>query len=617
MNSKITTSSSPPKVVERETEVTKDTMPPTNNGSTEDVQPPIVQVENHVPISELVVDPVSAPMPNPKPSILYPSRRNNERRREKANDQIEKFYEIFKDLSFEISLTDALILMPKFASTLKALIGNKEKLSEMARTPLNEHCSGETTPKRKSADVGWEFRYLADPKHIDKGDVTACEKSTTEQKLKCRNALNEVKLKKKNKQAVDDALRSEVNIDSNEMVDLDEMEYSFGDLKLPTRFGPLDRFTTVEDCSGWGEKQTIGGLPRFKKTLDQAKRLTIFIYAHHKTLALMRHFTKKRDIVRPGVTRFASAFLTLQSLAKKKAQLRQVFTSDKWEKFKVLRMVDADWKPSMGFIYGELKKAKQEIMDALNNNEKSYAPILDIISRKASGRLDTALHMSAYVLNPYYLYNDLEVQKDDDLNDAIVELVETLFGEDYNMQNQITLHEFPMYKGKLEKFGRTVAIKGCEVNDEKYDPALWWSMYGGSTPNLKKIAMRILSLTTSSSGCERNWSTFEGVHTKKRNRLDATKMSNLVYVQFYCNLDGGRQKRKTRDHEVLLAQEAGEAQEWIVEGEVYEDRVEAGLPRETVSDDIGTRTSARLRELYEEEFESEGEVLNVQLDEES
>ncbi|GJU99700.1 reverse transcriptase domain-containing protein [Tanacetum coccineum] len=44
-------------------------------------------------------------------------------------------------MSFEISLANALILMPKFASTLKALIGNKEKLSEMARTPLNEHCS--------------------------------------------------------------------------------------------------------------------------------------------------------------------------------------------------------------------------------------------------------------------------------------------------------------------------------------------------------------------------------------------------------------------------------------------------------------------------------------------
>nr|GFC28521.1 reverse transcriptase domain-containing protein [Tanacetum cinerariifolium] len=44
-------------------------------------------------------------------------------------------------MSFKISFTDALILMPKFAFTLKALIGNKEKLSEMARTPMNEHCS--------------------------------------------------------------------------------------------------------------------------------------------------------------------------------------------------------------------------------------------------------------------------------------------------------------------------------------------------------------------------------------------------------------------------------------------------------------------------------------------
>ncbi|GKG42057.1 hypothetical protein Tco_0473808 [Tanacetum coccineum] len=98
---------------------------PTNNGSTKDIQPPVVQVQPQVPNSEPVVAPVSVPKPNPKSSIPYPSRRNDELRREKANDQIEKFYEIFKDLSFKISLADALILMPKFASTLKALIGNK------------------------------------------------------------------------------------------------------------------------------------------------------------------------------------------------------------------------------------------------------------------------------------------------------------------------------------------------------------------------------------------------------------------------------------------------------------------------------------------------------------
>ncbi|GJS79807.1 reverse transcriptase domain-containing protein [Tanacetum coccineum] len=82
-----TTTSSPPKVMERETEVTKNTVPPTNNGSTKDVQPPVVQVQPQMTNSEPVVTPVSAPMPNLKPSIPYPSRRNDERRREKANDQ--------------------------------------------------------------------------------------------------------------------------------------------------------------------------------------------------------------------------------------------------------------------------------------------------------------------------------------------------------------------------------------------------------------------------------------------------------------------------------------------------------------------------------------------------
>nr|GEZ90157.1 hypothetical protein [Tanacetum cinerariifolium] len=138
-----------PKVVENEPEAIADTLNPTNNGSTEDVQPQVVQSESPIltsepitsPISEPIIAPVSAPKPNPKSSIPYLPRRNDERNREKANNQIEKFYQIFKDISFKISFADALILLPKFASTLKALIRNKEKLSEMARTPLNEHCS--------------------------------------------------------------------------------------------------------------------------------------------------------------------------------------------------------------------------------------------------------------------------------------------------------------------------------------------------------------------------------------------------------------------------------------------------------------------------------------------
>nr|GFB63128.1 reverse transcriptase domain-containing protein [Tanacetum cinerariifolium] len=135
------TTLSPSKVVKQGTEVTKDQVQTSNSQSTAPVQPPVTQSESETPVSKPVVAPVSAPMPNLKPSIPYPSRHDNERRRDQANEQIKKFYEIFKEMSFEISFTNALMLMPKFASTLKALIGNKEKLSEMARTPMNEHYS--------------------------------------------------------------------------------------------------------------------------------------------------------------------------------------------------------------------------------------------------------------------------------------------------------------------------------------------------------------------------------------------------------------------------------------------------------------------------------------------
>nr|GEW67656.1 reverse transcriptase domain-containing protein [Tanacetum cinerariifolium] len=141
------------KVANQGTEVTKDQVQTSSSQSTALVQPTVTQSKPEILVSEPVVAPVSAPMPNLKPSISYPLRHDNERRRDQANEQIEKFYEIFKEMSFDISFTDALMLMPKFASTLKAHIGNKEKLSEMAQTPMNEHCSAVILNNRALIDV--------------------------------------------------------------------------------------------------------------------------------------------------------------------------------------------------------------------------------------------------------------------------------------------------------------------------------------------------------------------------------------------------------------------------------------------------------------------------------
>lgn len=80
--------------------------------------------------------------------------------------------------------------------------------------------------------------------------------------------------------------------------------------------------------------QGIGNMPRFKKVIDQAKAFTIFVYGHTRTLECLRHFTKGREIIRPGVTRFASAFLTLNSILEKKDQLRNMVVHNRWDTLK-------------------------------------------------------------------------------------------------------------------------------------------------------------------------------------------------------------------------------------------------------------------------------------------
>nr|GEX46369.1 reverse transcriptase domain-containing protein [Tanacetum cinerariifolium] len=77
----------------------------------------------------------------PKPKLPYPSRLNDQKLREKAMNQMEKFFQIFQDLHFDISFADALLLMPKFAFRIKSLLTNKDKLFELAKILLNENCS--------------------------------------------------------------------------------------------------------------------------------------------------------------------------------------------------------------------------------------------------------------------------------------------------------------------------------------------------------------------------------------------------------------------------------------------------------------------------------------------
>ncbi|XP_039803889.1 uncharacterized protein LOC120667988 [Panicum virgatum] len=107
--------------------------------------------------------------------------------------------------------------------------------------------------------------------------------------------------------------------------------------------------------------------------------------------------------------------------------------------------------------------------------------------------------------------------------------------------------------------------RSCEHFE--FNPASWWRLYGGGAPDLQRMAIRILSLTSSSSGCERNWSTFEQHHTKRRNKLTTERLNSLVYIQFNNKLMSKKEKiTRKSNYEVLLSSDASEAQGFFFEG---------------------------------------------------
>ena len=77
--------------------------------------------------------------------------------------------------------------------------------------------------------------------------------------------------------------------------------------------------------------------------------------------------------------------------------------------------------------------------------------------------------------------------------------------------------------------------------------------------------MRILSQPCSSSGCERNWSVFERIHTKKRNRLEQKRLNDLVFVQYNLRLRRNQLMNKRPDTDPIVLDDIDPTSDWLVE----------------------------------------------------
>nr|GEZ43020.1 reverse transcriptase domain-containing protein [Tanacetum cinerariifolium] len=144
------------------TEVTKDQVQTPSSQNTAPVQPSVIQSESQALVSEPVVSPVSAPMPNLKPSIPYPSRRDNEKCRVQGMDDCLALADICASINLmPFSVWEALSL-PKLTSTCMTL----ELADRSVSKPIElKVCEAKTI--KSSVDEPPEVELKDQPHHLE------------------------------------------------------------------------------------------------------------------------------------------------------------------------------------------------------------------------------------------------------------------------------------------------------------------------------------------------------------------------------------------------------------------------------------------------------------------
>uniref|UniRef100_A0A803NB58 DUF659 domain-containing protein n=1 Tax=Chenopodium quinoa TaxID=63459 RepID=A0A803NB58_CHEQI len=308
--------------------------------------------------------------------------------------------------------------------------------------------------------------------------------------------------------------------------------------------------------------EDIRRLPIIERVLKRVIQMNSFIYQRLGLLNLMRQFTNQKNLLRPAKTRFATAFITLSSIHKQQHNLRKMFTSQEWRSRKwakksggkkaaetimmpsfwngtlyalkltgplvrALRLVDGEKKPLMGYIYEAMDRAKEAISASFNQNESKYKEVFEMIDKRWQCQLHCSLHAAGHFLNPEYFYDNPQIEQCQELVNGLYECIQSLVSQLDKQDKIMTVLTF--YKQENGLFRNQMAIRHRKTKA----PHEWWSCYGSSTPTLQQFSIKILSLTCSASGCERNWSTFEHIHSKKRNRLRQSRLNDLVAAKVY------------------------------------------------------------------------------------
>ncbi|CAN1136612.1 hypothetical protein LINPERHAP2_LOCUS9570 [Linum perenne] len=198
-----------------------------------------------------------------------------------------------------------------------------------------------------------------------------------------------------------------------------------------------------------------------------------------------------KEIVRPAVTRFATHFEVLKSTFAHRADLRALFGSEFYiadsssstqkamnvEKIvldnmfwgdcleivkvvtpimKLLRFVDSDEKPSLGYVYKGMTLIIEGIKNIYPDNESKYKPYIDIVEKWFDKHFRGDMHRAAYYFNPALAY-DRTATPIEFVKPAVLNLFEL---KTYCTDGMAAVKELKIYEEAKGSFGRELAIRG-------------------------------------------------------------------------------------------------------------------------------------------------------------
>ena len=205
--------------------------------------------------------------------------------------------------------------------------------------------------------------------------------------------------------------------------------------------------------------------------------------------------------------------------------------------FALMRRTDSA-APVMGKFYKLMSELGGQLEDLFADDKPwskaPWAEHKDEISEAHTRRweyMHCEYHSAGYALDPNFLSEDVNGINNGEVFQGLTAVVERHFYEDEASQ-AAALQQYSNFRKQRGVF----AAASLKVAARTVAAHEWWEMVAGGASELRKIAMRVLSKTSSASACERNWSAFAAVQTPKRNRLASKTLNDLVFLRVNLRL---------------------------------------------------------------------------------